>query len=257
MQTFAKVRANFLQSYALFFKSICFVWGVRVCCTRVQTLRRAARASGSSLIKHHQLSNMPLTRSLKPAKYPPHTSFDGRSPTSKMWGKRYGLVTMCPHMKRKEQGGNGRQCGLQRQFCMCMCPKCCTPLRARKQCSNSNCHWGLGGSPDASTPEESPEEPQPRRRRSPPVPHRAPTVSHSRGPLQVYLHLRDRKTFAGNPPPAHAVSSPPRPKRVVPPASQPVTWHRTAYATMQKTLSLPRPVTHTSDIQPLLSPSRR
>ena len=70
-----------------------------------------------------QLSRIQLlTKSLKPAKYPPHTSFDGRSPTSKYWGKRYGLVTMCPHIKRKEHGGDGRQCGLQREFCKCLCP---------------------------------------------------------------------------------------------------------------------------------------
>ena len=179
---------------------------------------------------------MPLTKSLKPAKYPPHTSFDGRSPTSKYWGKRYGLVTMCPHIKRKEHGGDGRQCGLQREFCQCLCPRCLAPLRARKQCPNVvMCRWGLGGSPDASTPEESPEEPQPRRR-SPPEAHRGPTVSHPRGSLQVYLHLRDRKTFAANPPPAHTVS--PRRKRV-PPESRPVTWHRTANATAPKTMSVP------------------
>jgi hypothetical protein len=221
-------------------KSACFFWfvgGVRAVCARA-FIRSAASADGSSLITHLQLSEMPFTRSLKPAKYPPHTSFDGRSPTSKMWGKRYGLVTMCPHIKHKAQGGDGRQCGLQRQFCMCLCPRCCTPLRARKQCSNSNCRWGLSGSPDASTPEESPEVPQSRRRRSAPEPHRNPTVSHPRGSLQVFLHLRDRRTFAKNPPPAHTVS--PRPKRV-PSEARPVTWHRTAYAMMPKALSLARP----------------
>jgi hypothetical protein len=192
------------------------------CCTRVGFIRSAASSS-----THIQLSEMPLTKSLKPAKYPPRTSFDGRSPNSKYWGKRYGLVTMCPHMKRKEHGGDDRQCGLQREFCKCLCPRCCTPLRARKQCSNSLCRWGLGGSPDAITPEESPEEPRPRRRPSPEA-NRGPTVSHPRGSLQVYLHLRDRRTFASNPPPAHMVSPPvtPRPKRVVSPEARPVTWRK-------------------------------
>jgi hypothetical protein len=209
---------------------------------------------------------MPFTRSLKPAKLPPNTSLDGRSPNSKYWGKRYGLVTMCPHIKRKQQGGDGRQCGLQREFCMCLCPRCCTPLRARKQCSNPQCRWGLGGSPDAVTPEESPEEPQlPRRRswhRSAPEARRGPAVSHPRGSLQVVLHLSDRRTFAANPPPAHLVS--PRPKRVVPPPeARPVTWHRTAFAMMPKTLSLPPPDDSDSTVSPprtrtpLGTPSRK
>lgn len=207
---------------------MCFVWVVR-----------AGFRSAAIGVTHYQLLEMPSTTSLKLAKYIPHTSFDGRSPTSKMWGKRYGLVTMCPHIKHKAKGGDGRQCGLQRQFCMCLCPRCCTPLRARKQCPNTNCRWGLGGSPDAITPEESPEEPRAPRRRSAPQPRRAPTVSHPRGPLQVFLHLRDRNTFGQNPPPAHVVS--PRPKRVVQPEARPVTWHRTAFAMMPRTLSLPPP----------------
>jgi hypothetical protein len=210
--------------------------------------------SAASRVTHMQLSEMPLTRSLKPAKYPPHTSFDGRSPRSKFWGKRYGLVTMCPHITRKEHGGDGRQCGLQREFCKCLCPRCCTPLRGRKQCSNKlSCRWGLGGSPDASTPEESPEEPQPRRRPSPEA-RSGPTVSHPRGSLQVYLHLRDRRTFASNPPPGHIVS--PRPKRVLPPEARPVTWHRTANATAPKTLSVP-PAHSGSNTDSSVSPPRR
>jgi hypothetical protein len=188
---------------------------------------------------------------LKPAKLPPHTSLDGRSPNSKYWGKRYGIVTMCPHIKRKEHGGDGRQCGLQRQFCTCLCPRCCTPLHARKQCSNSKCRWGADRSPDASSPEDSPEELQPHSRpkcRLPLEPRRGPGVSHPRGSL----HLSDRTTVAANPPPTHMVS--PRPKRVVPPEARPVTWHRTAFATMPKTLSLPPPHPPSSDS---VSQSRR
>jgi hypothetical protein len=192
---------------------------------------------------------MPLTRSLKPAKLPPHTHLE-RSPNSKMWGKRYAVVTMCPHIRSKQRGGDGRQCGLQRDFCMCLCPKCSSPLRARKQCRN--CRWGSDRSPDASSPEESPQEPQiPKPRpwfRPVPEPRRGPAVSHPRGSL----HLSDRRTVAVNPPPAHIVS--PRPKRVVPAEARPVTWHRTAFATMPKTLSVPPARIDTLDS---VSPSRR
>lgn len=146
---------------------------------------------------------MPLTKSLKPAKLPRNCSLDGRSPNSKTWGLRYAVVTMCPHIRSKKQGGDGRQCGLGRDKCMCMCPTCFAPLRARKRCPNSKCHFGADRSPDASSPEESPELPKaPRSRRwyqdPNPSPARGPTVSHPRGSL----HLSDRQATRHNPPPS-------------------------------------------------------
>ena len=121
MQTFVKVRANFWDL-------LCDDHSVHVCRTRAGV---AVRTGGlDTCVKCRSLRTfvcrMPFTRSLKPAKLPPNTSLDGRSPNSKYWGKKYGLVTMCPHIKGKKQGGDGRQCGLRRERCMCLCPRCCT-----------------------------------------------------------------------------------------------------------------------------------
>jgi hypothetical protein len=174
---------------------------------------------------------MPITKSLKPARLPPNCSLDGRSSNSKYWGKKYRVITMCPNIKSKKRGGDGRQCGLQPAYCMCVCPKCFAPLRARKRCAK--CPWGADRSPDASSPETSPVLPPPPRPRPwfrpPPDPRRGPTVSHPRGSL----HLSDRRTVAHNPPPQHMPVSP-RPKRPPPKNNREITWNRTAYATMAK-----------------------
>jgi len=95
---------------------------------------------------------------------PPGISLDGRSPNSKYWGKRTKNVRMCPHVKPRGEpyGGNGRQCGLDAEHCMCMCLLCGAPMRARRVCGSSlpdgsKCMWGSNRSPDVSTPEASPE----------------------------------------------------------------------------------------------------
>jgi hypothetical protein len=72
---------------------------------------------------------------------------------------------MCPHVKPRglPYGGDGRQCGLDADHCMCMCLLCGAPMRARRVCGNilpdkTRCQWGSNRSPDATTPEDSPEQ---------------------------------------------------------------------------------------------------
>lgn len=205
-------------------------------------IMRAQAAGLASISEAHAnvltlICRMPVTKNLKPARLPPNCSLDGRSPNSKFWGKKYGIARMCPNIRSKKLGGDGRQCGLQPSQCMCMCPKCFAPLRALKRCKK--CPWGADRSPDASSIEASPElpsPPRPRRWYFPPAdPRRGPAVSHPRGSL----HLSERQALAHNPPPSqHKPPPSPRPKRPATKNSGEVTWNRTAYATMGREQSV-------------------
>jgi hypothetical protein len=119
---------------------------------------------------------------------PPGISYDGRSPTSKYWGKRSKLVPMCPHLNV-----HGRKCGLAPDYCMCMCLLCGSPMRARRVCDavlpdGSTCEWGRNRSPDLLSDGEaelSPERvPIPRPipwYKSPAAPKAGPAPSLPRG----------------------------------------------------------------------------
>jgi hypothetical protein len=118
----------------------------------------------------------------RPPPPPPGISYDGRSPTSKYWGKRSKLVPMCPHLN-----AHGRLCGLDPEHCMCMCLLCGSPMRARRVCGaglpdGSTCEWGTDNSEEVVLPELSPERvPIPRtipwyKSPAPPKPGPAPSL---------------------------------------------------------------------------------
>ena len=66
---------------------------------------------------------------------PPGLSLDGRTPTSKTWGKRTAKVPMCPLFGRcPHVGPKGGQCGKEAAHCNCVCLLCQAPMRARKRC---------------------------------------------------------------------------------------------------------------------------
>ena len=116
---------------------------------------------------------------------PPGTSYDGRSPSSKYWGKHSKLVPMCPHLN-----AHGRLCGLDSEHCMCTCLLCGSAMRARRVCGaglpdGSTCEWGTDNSEEVVLPELSPERvPIPRRVpwwKSPAAPKPGPAPSLPRG----------------------------------------------------------------------------
>jgi hypothetical protein len=93
----------------------------------------------------------------------PSVSFDGRSSKSKVWGKRSRFAKMCPHVM--PQGG---VCGLEAEFCLCVCLLCGGDMEARKRCGatlkdGSMCPWGQDRSPEVSEPEQEPSPPRMRK----------------------------------------------------------------------------------------------
>ena len=120
---------------------------------------------------------------------PPELSLDGRSATSKTWGKRTAKVPMCPHIGRcPHLGEHGGQCGKEAAYCNCLCLLCKSPMRARKACNavledGTRCTWGADRSEDDSPPEQSPDRPIAKRPRAwfrgpapPPPPGPAPST---------------------------------------------------------------------------------
>jgi hypothetical protein len=152
------------------FSDFCATFGYWACllwaCTtapfgRIRECHNATRDRNTPSMPPATSKRLPL---------PPRTSFDGRSPTSKYWGKKFKMIKMCPHVKPRGAPyyGNGLQCGLDADHCMCMCLLCGAPMRARRVCGSrladgSKCMWGSNRSPDQSTPEASPERVAPLR----------------------------------------------------------------------------------------------